>query len=66
MQTEAILLTLNEAAARIGISPWTLKKWRGHGIGPKFVRLGGKLGPVRYRPIDLDIYVSGAVVDPSA
>lgn len=66
METEAILLTLDEAAGRIGVSPWTLKKWRAQGIGPKFVRLGGKLGPVRYRPLDLNIYVSGAVVDPSA
>lgn len=66
VKPEANLLTVEEAATRIGVSPWTLKKWRTIRRGPKFVRLGGPLGSVRYRAIDLDNYVTSAVVDPSA
>lgn len=66
MPSEAQLMTVEEAATRIGVSPWTLRKWRTIGQGPKFVRLGGQYGSVRYRAVDLETYISGAVVDPSA
>lgn len=66
MTLEATLLTIEEAAAYIGFSPWTLRKWRSLGRGPSFVRLGGKLGSVRYRLCDLDAYMEASVVHPDA
>jgi predicted DNA-binding transcriptional regulator AlpA len=65
MITEAELLTVEEAARRIGLSPWTLRKWRSLGQGPKYVRLVGRFGSVRYRASDLDDFIRSAVVDPS-
>jgi excisionase family DNA binding protein len=66
MVPEANLLTVEQAAALVGISPWTLRKWRSKGQGPRFVRLGGAMGTVRYRRKDLDAYLEASVVDPSA
>ncbi len=65
MKTEAELLTVEQAAGRIGVSPWTLRKWRSIGQGPKYVRLGGRLGTVRYRACDLETYIDAAVVNPA-
>ncbi len=66
MVPEASLLTVEQAAALVGVSPWTLRKWRSKGQGPHFVRLGGALGSVRYRRQDLDAYLEASVVNPSA
>ncbi|WP_034314116.1 helix-turn-helix domain-containing protein [Microbacterium sp. B19] len=51
---DAILLTTEAAAARLGLSPHTLRIWRSAGEGPCFVRRG-KL--VRYRRSDLEVWV---------
>ncbi|MBN8501533.1 MAG: helix-turn-helix domain-containing protein [Sphingomonadales bacterium] len=66
MVPETNLLSVEQAAAHIGVSPWTLRKWRTKGKGPCFVRLGCALGAVRYRRQDLDAYLEASVVDPSA
>lgn len=64
MDDEATLLTVDQAAAILGVSPWTLRKWRSKGQGPRFVRLGGKLSSVRYRRQDLSAFSDQSVVDP--
>jgi hypothetical protein len=43
----------SEAAKILGVSPKTLANWRSLGIGPPFLKYGGRLGPVRYRLADL-------------
>jgi predicted site-specific integrase-resolvase len=48
------LLTLKEAAERIGVAPQTLMNWRAKGYGPPSARIGGR---VRYRPEDIDSWI---------
>ena len=36
-------LTQNELAARWKCSPRTLEQWRWRGIGPRFLKIGGKV-----------------------
>lgn len=43
----------SEAARMLGVSPKTLANWRCLGIGPQFLKYGGRLGLVRYRLVDL-------------
>jgi predicted DNA-binding transcriptional regulator AlpA len=52
------LLSNDEAATFLGLSPKTLPKWRVSGTGPKFVRLGRR---VMYRPSDLEDWISGRI-----
>lgn len=47
-----ILLTVEEAAARLKISKHTLNRWRVTGEGPPFIKYGPRL--VRYREAALD------------
>lgn len=47
-----ILLTVEEAAARLKISKHTLNRWRVTGEGPPFIKYGPRL--VRYREGALD------------
>ncbi len=49
------LLTENDAADVLGVSPRTLANWRSRGGGPHFVRLNGKA--IRYRASDLDDFI---------
>lgn len=49
-----ILLTVEEAAARLKISKHTLNRWRVTGEGPPFVKYGPKL--VRYTSKSLDVW----------
>lgn len=51
------LLTTNEAANRIGLSPQTLRSMRMRGSGPVFVRLSANR--VAYAPSDVAAWVSG-------
>lgn len=46
------LVTTDEAAKRLGLSPYTLRRKRNEGTGPRFVRLGAR-GGIRYRLADL-------------
>lgn len=49
-----ILLTVEDAAARLKISKHTLNRWRVTGEGPPFVKYGPRL--VRYREVALDAW----------
>ena len=51
-----VLLNTRKAAARIGLSPRTLARYRMSGTGPAFVSLGRS---VRYRAADLDAWAAG-------
>ena len=51
-----VLLNTRKAAARLGLSPRTLARYRMSGTGPAFVRLGRS---VRYRIEDLDAWAAG-------
>lgn len=48
-------ITTREAAKYLGLSSSTLNKWRCHGGGPEFLKLGRA---VRYRFEDLDAFVA--------
>lgn len=60
---ESELLTTAEAATYLRLKPQTLSKWRSHGKGPYFVRIGGN---VFYRLAELDQYVEAGIVAPEA
>ena len=49
------LLNTKEAAEYLGLSPYTLERWRYLGKGPRFIRVGSK--SVRYRQTDLDAFL---------
>ena len=55
MPETELLLTTNDAAARLGVPKRTMEDWRLDGIGPRYVRVGRR--SVRYRPDDLLAYV---------
>ena len=46
-------LSSRELATRWGVKPRTLEHWRSSGVGPKFLRLGGR---VVYRLEDVEAY----------
>ena len=48
-------LTKDEAAAALSVHPFTLKRWRMSGYGPKSVKVGGRL---RYRLSDLETWLA--------
>jgi predicted DNA-binding transcriptional regulator AlpA len=52
------LLSNRQAAARLGVQPQTLRKWRLEGRGPVFVRLGKHLrSRVGYRASDVESWL---------
>ena len=50
---DALWVSKYGAAARLGLSPRTLDRWRAEGTGPPWARLGGS---ARYRIGDLDAW----------
>ncbi|TAH37829.1 MAG: DNA-binding protein [Alphaproteobacteria bacterium] len=42
-----------ELSERLGVSCRTLERWRWIGIGPRFIKIGGR---VRYRLCDIETY----------
>jgi hypothetical protein len=52
------LLTEDETAKALSLSPRTLEGFRLKGGGPKFVKLGHR---VAYRPADVEAYVAANV-----
>ena len=52
-----------EAAAYIGVSPATLRSWRCRERGPRFIKVGRRVGYLRK---DLDAYLSAHVSCPVA
>ncbi len=51
------ILTTDEAARQLRVSPKTMAYWRQTGDGPAFMRLGSRT--VRYRADDLAAYMNG-------
>lgn len=56
---EQILLTTEEAALYLRLSPHTLTKWRQIDYGPKYISLGNRA--VRYRVEDLNDYINSSI-----
>jgi predicted DNA-binding transcriptional regulator AlpA len=54
------LLTPEETATFLSVSPETLAQWRSQQRGPHFIKLEGRL--VRYRLSDLESYLEGQSV----
>ena len=50
------LLDEQEAAPYVGVRRKTLANWRVEGVGPKFLRVGGR---VRYHPRDISEWLDG-------
>lgn len=59
MSNQSEILTPPEAAAYLKLSTRTLAAMRATGGGPAFSRLLGNRNGVRYRKVDLDVYVDG-------
>ena len=55
------LLSEEEVAELLGLSPATLKKWRRNHRGPRYYRLGSA---VRYKREDLEAFVSESAEHP--
>jgi predicted site-specific integrase-resolvase len=51
------------AAARVGVTPGTLAKWRSAGVGPAYYVVAGR---IIYNQSDLDAYVEARRVQPGA
>ena len=50
---EVAHLNQKQLAARWSISEATLERWRSEGVGPKFLKICGR---VLYRQVDIDAY----------
>ena len=48
------VMTVQQAAEYLGLAVSTLNKWRCHGGGPVFIKMGRA---VRYRVEDLEVYM---------
>lgn len=59
--TPTPLLTTEQAAAWLGVQPYTLRRWRSDGRGPRWVRVG-RLS--RYRLDDLAAWAEAQAVTP--
>jgi len=52
-----VVLTVGQAAQYLGLAISTLNKWRCHGGGPTYIKMGRA---VRYKQEDLDRFVNEA------
>ena len=59
----ARLLNERKAAARLGVNPQTLKRWRAQGRGPVFLKLVGRY---RYTEKHIEEFLAQSVIDPAA
>ena len=50
---EVVHLNQKQLAVRWSISEASLERWRSEGIGPRYLKIGGR---VLYRQIDIDAY----------
>ena len=55
------LMNAREAAAKLGIHPSTLARWRSEGSGPKYVRMGARL---MYRESAIEQWITKCTVTP--
>jgi predicted DNA-binding transcriptional regulator AlpA len=53
-ETADPLLTVEESAGVLRVSPHTLDKWRTYGGGPRYTRVGRR---IRYRSSDLSRFI---------
>ena len=60
---ETGLLGEREAAARLGLSVKTLRRWRWARRGVPWIKLAGN-GAVRYSPCDLEKFIQAGRVEP--
>lgn len=60
------LLTRNEAARYLSLSPMTLRRWAASARGPRYVRSGPIRGKTLYAVADLDAWLEGRKLDPEA
>lgn len=58
------LLKTAEAARVMGVQPQTLRLWRTHGKGPKYIRYGGPRGRAMYRQADIEEFFAGHTCNP--
>jgi len=56
---DTTIMTVQQAAIYLGLAVSTLNKWRCHGGGPAFVKMGRA---VRYRVTDLDTYINASIL----
>lgn len=49
--TRAPLMTTEQLASYLQVSPRTIEDWRLHGVGPSYVRVGKR---IRYRPAAIE------------
>jgi hypothetical protein len=61
LNTPNEIMTPSEAARALGLSIFTLNKWRSQKIGPAYIKLGGA---VRYRSSDLLTFLEESRVAP--
>lgn len=52
------ILTDEQLAPRLEVSPSTLRHWRSRGEGPPFFKLGGRL--VRYRWSEVEAWIEAS------
>ncbi|MGE0190135.1 MAG: helix-turn-helix transcriptional regulator [Steroidobacteraceae bacterium] len=52
-KTDITHITQVALSARLGVSCRTLERWRWTGVGPRFIKIGGR---VRYRLCDVEAY----------
>ena len=61
MDSSLRVLSTIEVAALLSIKPQTLRKWRMYGGGPRYVRLGGRVG---YHASDIEAWIEANTVQP--
>ena len=62
-QTPSELLTIDELARQLGVTPLTVDRWRRQGSGPAFVQVGRG---IRYLASDVDAWIAANRTDPAA
>jgi hypothetical protein len=60
----AVLLRTDEAAHRLQLTTRTLELWRRRGVGPRYIRLNGRV--IRYRVEDLNAWLARRALQPAA
>jgi predicted site-specific integrase-resolvase len=53
-------LSETEAAARLGVSRWTLRRWRREGTGPRHLKYPGT-NRVQYDVEDIDTFIEDSI-----
>ncbi len=53
-QAQSVVMTVGQAATYLGLAVSTLNKWRCHGGGPVYIKMGRA---VRYRTEDLELFL---------